>query len=92
MMLIEEAIVETLQQSGPRCLGDIAADLPNFSWGRGIPRRGSDVARRTGVASPTRLLNLSDHSPRTVCAEAPSRVTSRPVPAPSMVRSPRLGC
>jgi hypothetical protein len=33
MMLIEEAIVETLQRSGPCYLGDVVAYLPNFSWG-----------------------------------------------------------
>jgi hypothetical protein len=33
MMPIEEAIVETLQRSGPCCLDDIVAYLPNFSWG-----------------------------------------------------------
>ena len=33
MMPIEEAVVETLQRSGPCCLGDVVAYLPNFSWG-----------------------------------------------------------
>jgi hypothetical protein len=33
MMPIEEAIFETLQRSGPCCLDDIVAYLPNFSWG-----------------------------------------------------------
>ncbi len=33
MMSIEEAVVETLQKSGPCCLDDIVTCLPNFSWG-----------------------------------------------------------
>ena len=33
MVPIEEAIVETLRRSGPCCLDDIVAYLPNFSWG-----------------------------------------------------------
>ena len=33
MMSIEEAVVETLQRSGPCCLDDVVAYLPNFSWG-----------------------------------------------------------
>jgi hypothetical protein len=33
MMLIEEAIVETLQRTGPCSLGDVVACLSNFSWG-----------------------------------------------------------
>ena len=33
MMLIEEAVVDTLQRSGPCCLNDIVASLPSFSWG-----------------------------------------------------------
>ena len=33
MMPIEEAIVETLQRSGPCGLDDIVAYLPNCSWG-----------------------------------------------------------
>ena len=33
MLPIEEAVVETLQSSGPCCLDDVVAYLPNFSWG-----------------------------------------------------------
>ena len=33
MMPIEEAVVETLQKSGPCCLDDVVTYLPNFSWG-----------------------------------------------------------
>ena len=33
MMPIEEAVVETLQRSGPCCLDDVVTFLPNFSWG-----------------------------------------------------------
>jgi hypothetical protein len=33
MMPIEDAIVETLRRSGPCCLDDVVASLPNFSWG-----------------------------------------------------------
>jgi hypothetical protein len=33
MMSIEEAVVETLQRSGPCCLDDLVVYLPNFSWG-----------------------------------------------------------
>jgi len=33
MMPIEEAVVETLQRSGPCCLDDVVTYLPNFSWG-----------------------------------------------------------
>jgi hypothetical protein len=33
MMPIEEAVVETLQSSGPCCLDDVVTYLPNFSWG-----------------------------------------------------------
>ena len=33
MMPIEEAIVDTLQRSGPCGLDDIVAYFPNFSWG-----------------------------------------------------------
>ena len=33
MMSIEEAVVETLQRSGPCCLDDVVTYLPNFSWG-----------------------------------------------------------
>jgi hypothetical protein len=33
MMPLEEAIIETLQRSGPCCLDDIVAYHPNFSWG-----------------------------------------------------------
>lgn len=33
MMPIEEAVVETLQRSGPCCPDDVVAYLPNFSWG-----------------------------------------------------------
>jgi hypothetical protein len=33
MMPIEEAIVEKLRESGPCCLDDVVAYLPNFSWG-----------------------------------------------------------
>jgi hypothetical protein len=32
-MSIEEAVVETLQRSGPCCLDDLVVYLPNFSWG-----------------------------------------------------------
>jgi hypothetical protein len=32
-MSIEEAVVETLQRSGPCCLDDVVTYLPNFSWG-----------------------------------------------------------
>jgi hypothetical protein len=32
-MPVEEAIVETLQRSGPCCLDDVVTDLPHFSWG-----------------------------------------------------------
>jgi hypothetical protein len=32
-MPVEEAIVETLQRSGPCCLDEVVTDLPNFSWG-----------------------------------------------------------
>ena len=34
MMPIEEAVVETLQRSGPCCLDDVVTYLPNFSWGQ----------------------------------------------------------
>lgn len=30
---IEDAIVETLQRSGPCCLDDVVMSLPGFSWG-----------------------------------------------------------
>jgi len=33
MLPIEEAVVETLQSSGPCCLDDVVTYLPNFSWG-----------------------------------------------------------
>lgn len=33
MMPIEEAVVETLQRSGPCYLDDVVTYLPNFSWG-----------------------------------------------------------
>jgi len=33
MMPIEETIIETLRRSGPCCLDDVVAYLPNFSWG-----------------------------------------------------------
>ena len=33
MMSIEEAIIETLRRSGPCCLDDVVAYLPNLSWG-----------------------------------------------------------
>jgi hypothetical protein len=33
MMPIEDAIVETLQRSGPCCLDDMVISLPNSSWG-----------------------------------------------------------
>ena len=33
MMPVEEAVVETLQRSGPCCLDDVVTYLPNFSWG-----------------------------------------------------------
>ena len=33
MMLVEEAIIEKLRRSGPCCLDDVVAYLPNFSWG-----------------------------------------------------------
>jgi hypothetical protein len=33
MMPIEEAVVETLQNSGPCCLDDVVTYLPKFSWG-----------------------------------------------------------
>ena len=33
MMPIEEAVVETLQRSGPCCLDDVVTYLPSFSWG-----------------------------------------------------------
>ena len=32
-MPVEEAVVETLQRSGPCCLDDVVTHLPNFSWG-----------------------------------------------------------
>jgi hypothetical protein len=32
-MPVEEAIVETLQRSGPCCLDEVVTDLRNFSWG-----------------------------------------------------------
>jgi hypothetical protein len=32
MMPIEEAVVETLQRSGPCCLDDVVTYLPNLSW------------------------------------------------------------
>jgi hypothetical protein len=32
-MPVEEAIVETLQRSGPCCLDDVVTYLPNLSWG-----------------------------------------------------------
>ena len=33
MMPIEEAVVETLQRSGPCCLDDVVTYLPKLSWG-----------------------------------------------------------
>ena len=33
MLPIEEAVVETLQSSGPCCLDDVVTYLPKFSWG-----------------------------------------------------------
>ena len=33
MIPVEEAIIEKLQGSGPCCLDDVVAYLPNFSWG-----------------------------------------------------------
>jgi len=33
MMPVEAAIIETLRRSGPCCLDDVVAYLPNFSWG-----------------------------------------------------------
>ncbi len=33
MLPIEEAVVETLQSSGPCCLDDVVTYLPNYSWG-----------------------------------------------------------
>ena len=33
MMSIEETVIDTLQRSGPCCLDDLVAYLPNFSWG-----------------------------------------------------------
>ena len=33
MLRIEEAIVETLQKTGPCCLDNLVMDLPKFSWG-----------------------------------------------------------
>jgi len=32
-MSIEQAIIEKLRRSGPCCLDDIVAYLPNLSWG-----------------------------------------------------------
>jgi hypothetical protein len=33
MMPIEVSIIELLRSSGPCCLDDVVAYLPNFSWG-----------------------------------------------------------
>ena len=33
MMLIEEAIIDTLRRNGPCCLDDVVTYLPNLSWG-----------------------------------------------------------
>jgi len=33
MMPVEEAILERLRRSGPCCLDDVVAYLPNFRWG-----------------------------------------------------------
>ena len=33
MLPIEEAVVETLQSSGPCCLDDVVTYLPNLTWG-----------------------------------------------------------
>jgi hypothetical protein len=33
MLDIEAAIIEELRRSGPSCLDDVVACLPNFSWG-----------------------------------------------------------
>ena len=33
MMPVETAIIEKLRGSGPCCLDDVVAYLPNFSWG-----------------------------------------------------------
>jgi hypothetical protein len=33
MMPVEEAIIEKRRRSGPCCLDDVVAYLPNFGWG-----------------------------------------------------------
>ncbi len=62
MSPIEDAIVETLRRSGPCCLDDVVAYLPNFSWGEVFVA--IDRMSRDGpvVASPTRVLDLSAHT------------------------------
>ena len=67
MMPIEEAIVETLQRSGPCCLDEIVTYLPNFSWGEVF--LAVDRMSRDGRVSLRQLgySDLSDHPPLTVC-------------------------
>ena len=57
MMPIEEAVVETLQRSGPCCLDDVVTYLPNFSWGEvflavdRMSRDGRVVLRQLGYSA-----------------------------------------
>ena len=59
MLPIEEAIVEKLRKAVHAALMRSSRAFP-MSVGGDIRRRGSHVAGRTGVPSPTRLLDLSD--------------------------------
>src|SRR5262245_56452047 len=67
MMPVEAAIIEKLRRSGPGCLDDVIAYLPNFSWGAVFVAVDWDVEGRTRVASPSRLLDLLDRTPLAVC-------------------------
>ena len=60
MRLVEAAIIGKLRRSGPYCLDDVVAYLPNFSWGRysspWIGCRGTDACGFTNsVTQPIRL-------------------------------------
>jgi hypothetical protein len=67
MLPIEEAIINTLRQQWSLLPGRCRRVPSHFQLGRDLPRRGSDVQGRTGVALSTRILDLSDRPRLAVC-------------------------
>jgi hypothetical protein len=66
----EEAVIETLQRTGPCCLDDIVTSLPNLSWGEvfvavdQMSRDGRVLLRQVGYSTYQITLPSQLASPR----------------------------